>query len=48
MQGLKLSIKGYGLNYQAKNIDAYKILIDTFLLLDDAVQKLINSKENQQ
>lgn len=48
VQGLKLSIKGYGLNYQAKNIDAYKILIDTFLLLDDAVQKLINSKENQQ
>ncbi|MEZ7550126.1 AIPR family protein [Streptococcus sp. 20925_1_22] len=41
VQGLRISIKNFGLNYPDNNVEAYKILSSTFTLLDKAVQELL-------
>lgn len=41
VQGLRISIKNFGLNYPDNNVEAYKILSSKFTLLDKAVQELL-------
>lgn len=40
VQGLKVRFKEFGLNYTEKNEEAYKMLIDSFKVLDAEVKKL--------
>ena len=41
VQGLRISIKNFGLNYPNNNVEAYKILSSKFTSLDKAVQELL-------